>query len=61
MEKEREWGFLFADVANTMQFVFHVSYDPLVIIVSPISTVNTCLGEETLKIYTENSGFKFPR
>lgn len=27
----------------------------------PISTVNTCLGAETLKIYTENIGFKFPR
>lgn len=57
MEKEREWGFLCADVANTMQFVFHVSSDPLVITVSPISTVNTCLGEETLKIYTESFRF----
>lgn len=61
MEEEREWGFLYAYVANTMQFVFHVFYDPLVIAVSPVSTVNTCLGAETYKIYTENSGFKFPR
>lgn len=54
-------GFLCAYIANTMQFVFHVSCDPLVIAISPVSTVNTCLGAETLKMYTENTGFKFPR
>lgn len=34
IEEEREWRFLCAYIANTMEFVFHVFYDPLVVAIS---------------------------